>query len=71
MKSHSLAAVGLLYSASTLLLLAALGALEFKEAFGLREVRGLSRALASVVVMNSGGERPELPYGMGHLPRAL
>ena len=55
MKSHSLAAVGVFYSASTLLLLAALGVVVFKEAFGVREALGLSLAVASVVVMSSGG----------------
>jgi multidrug transporter EmrE-like cation transporter len=35
-----------------LILLAALGALVFKEALGLREILGLSLAVASVVVMS-------------------
>lgn len=52
MQAHSLAAIGVFYSAVTLLLLAGMGTLVFKESFGLREVVGLSLALASVVVMS-------------------
>jgi multidrug transporter EmrE-like cation transporter len=52
MRSHSLAAVGVYYSAAVIILLATLGCLVFKEAFGLREVVGLSLAIASVVVMS-------------------
>lgn len=51
MKEHSLAMIGVLYSASTIFLLAALGYFVFKETFGVREVVGLSLAIASVVVM--------------------
>ena len=52
MQAHSLAAIGVIYSAVTLMLLAGLGTLIFKEAFGLREVVGLSLAMASLVVMS-------------------
>ena len=52
MRSHSLAAIGVLYSASMILLLAALGTLVFKESFGLREMLGISLAIAAVVVMS-------------------
>ena len=52
MQAHSLAAIGVFYSAVTLLLLAGMGTLVFKESFGLREVVGLSLALASVGVMS-------------------
>jgi drug/metabolite transporter (DMT)-like permease len=52
MRSHSLAAIGVYYSAAVLILLAALGALVFKEALGLREILGLSLAVASVLVMS-------------------
>ena len=52
MQAHSLAAIGVFYSAVTLLLLAGMGTLVFKESFGLREMVGLSLALASVVVMS-------------------
>lgn len=52
MKNHSLAMIGVMYSASTIILLAALGYFVFKEAFGWREVIGLSLAIAAVVVMS-------------------
>ena len=52
MRSHSLAAIGVYYSAAVLILLAALGTLVFKEVLGLREIVGLSLAIASVVVMS-------------------
>ena len=52
MRSHSLAVIGVLYSVSTLILLATLGAFVFKEAFGLREAIGVSLALLSVVIMS-------------------
>ena len=52
MRNHSLAAIGAFYSTSTILLLAALGYFVFKETFGLREMIGLSLAIASVVVMS-------------------
>lgn len=52
MRSHSLAAIGVFYSASTLVLLALLGTVAFREPFGLREVLGLTLAALSVVVMS-------------------
>ena len=51
MKSNSLATIGVMFSASTILLLAALGYFVFKEQFGLREALGVSLAIMSVVVM--------------------
>ncbi len=51
MRSHSLAAIGVFYSAAVLILLAAMGALLFREPFGLRETLGVALAVASVVVM--------------------
>jgi undecaprenyl phosphate-alpha-L-ara4N flippase subunit ArnF len=54
MRSHSLAAIGVFYSAATLLLLAALGTLVFRESFGLREAAGVGLALAAVLVMAGG-----------------
>jgi drug/metabolite transporter (DMT)-like permease len=51
MRSHSLAAIGVFYSATILILLAGMGALVFREAFGLREALGVGLAIASVVVM--------------------
>jgi drug/metabolite transporter (DMT)-like permease len=52
MRAHSLAAIGVLYSASTIVLLAVLGYFVFKEPFGAREIIGLLLAIASVVVMS-------------------
>ena len=52
MRSHSLAAIGVYYSAALLILLAAVGHLAFREPFGLREAIGVSLAVASVVVMS-------------------
>ena len=51
MRSHSLAAIGVFYSAAVIILLAGLGTLVFKEAFGLREGLGVTLAVAAVVVM--------------------
>jgi drug/metabolite transporter (DMT)-like permease len=55
MRSHSLVQIGVYYSAATLVFLAGLGVLVFKEAFGGRDVLGIALALASVVVMGSKG----------------
>ena len=52
MKSNSLATIGVMFSASTILLLAALGYFVFKEQFGLREALGVSLAILAVAVMN-------------------
>jgi len=52
MKDHSLAAIGVFYATATILILAGLGYFVFKEAFGLRELLGVSLAIASVVVMS-------------------
>ena len=52
MKSNSLATIGVMFSASTILLLVALGYFVFKEQFGLREALGVSLAILAVVVMN-------------------
>ncbi|MFD2175060.1 hypothetical protein [Rhodobacter lacus] len=54
MRSHSLASVGVIYSAATILLLAGLGIVVFHEPFGWRETLGIGLAVAAVVVMNSG-----------------
>ena len=53
MRDHSMATIGVFYSASTIVLLAALGYFVFKEAFGLREIIVLSLAVGSVVVMSA------------------
>ena len=52
MRSHSLAAIGVFYSAATILILAGLGAFIFKEAFGLREFLGVSLAIAAVAIIS-------------------
>lgn len=52
MKSNSLASIGVMFSASTILLLAALGYFVFKEQFGIREALGVSLAFLAVVIMN-------------------
>ena len=44
--------VGVMYSASTLILLTMLGYFVFKENLGLREVAGLSLAISAVIVMS-------------------
>ena len=55
MKIHSLAEIGVIYSASTLILLAVLGHIAFNEAIGLRQLLGLSLALVSIVIMKPSG----------------
>ena len=52
MRSHSLAAIGVFYSAATILILAGLGVFVFKEAFGLRELLGVSLAIAAVAIIS-------------------
>lgn len=52
MKSNSLATIGVMFTATTTILLSALGYFVFKEQFGLREALGVSLAVLSVVVMN-------------------
>lgn len=51
MRSHSMAFIGVAYSASTMLLLAALGIFVFKEAFHLRDALGIGLAILSVSIM--------------------
>lgn len=51
MKSHSLAVIGVLYSVSTIILLAALGMAVFNEPFGWREGVGIMLAIAAVIVI--------------------
>jgi drug/metabolite transporter (DMT)-like permease len=52
MRSHSLSAIGVFYSAVTILILAGLGFFVFKEEFGLREALGVSLAIAAVIVVS-------------------
>jgi drug/metabolite transporter (DMT)-like permease len=51
MRSHSLALIGVVYSAVTMIMLAALGYVMFKETLALRDWLGLSLAVAGVLVM--------------------
>ena len=51
MKSHSLATIGVLYSVSTILLLALLGIVVFNEPVGWREGLGIFLAVAAVIVV--------------------
>ncbi len=51
MRQHSLAMIGVMFSAMSLILLAAMGTALFKEPFGLREALGIGLAIASVAVM--------------------
>lgn len=51
MRSHSMAFIGVAYSASTMLLLAALGIFVFKEEFYVRDALGLGLAILSVGIM--------------------
>lgn len=51
MKSHSLAVIGVLYSTTTLVLLALLGVFVFNETFGWREGAGITLALAAVLIV--------------------
>jgi drug/metabolite transporter (DMT)-like permease len=52
MRSHSLAMIGVFYSAGTILVLAGLGYLVFGERIGSREVLGFRFAIAAVNVVS-------------------
>lgn len=52
MKQHSLAAIGVFYSSTTILMLAAMGYFAFGEILGPREFTGLILATLSVIVMS-------------------
>ena len=54
MRDHSLAAIAVFYSAATLVILAGMGVLIFKEPFSWREGLGVALALAAVLVVQSG-----------------
>lgn len=54
MRAHSLAAIGVIYSAATMLLLAGLGVFAFHEPFGWREALGIGLAVAAMAVMSHG-----------------
>lgn len=51
MKSHSLAVIGVIYSAATVIMLAILSTLVFHEAFGWREGLGITLALMAVAIV--------------------
>lgn len=51
MRSHSLAVIGVVYSAATMIMLAALGTVMFNETLTPRDWLGLGLAIASVLVM--------------------
>ena len=51
MQLHSLAAIGVFYSAATILLLAGLGYFVFDERLDLREMVGLAFAIGAIVLM--------------------
>lgn len=51
MKSHSLAVIGVLYSATTIFLLSAMSALIFHEAVGWREVLGVTLSIMAVLIV--------------------
>ncbi len=53
MKSNSLATIGVMFSASTIIMMAALGYFVFREPFGLREAFGVMLAIMAVVVIKS------------------
>ena len=56
MQQHNLATVAVFYSVATLVIVAGLGVVVFKEPFTWREGAGVLLALAAVLVMNVGRE---------------
>ena len=54
MRTNSLAALGVIYSSATVVTMALLGALVFKEALSIRDVSGIVLAIAAVIVI--GGD---------------
>lgn len=53
MSHHSLASVGVFYSAATIVFLAGLGVIVFKEPLGWRDMMGLFLAVAAVFMMSA------------------
>jgi len=53
MRTHSLAAIGVIYSAATLILLAGLGHFAFNEALGPRQAAGVALAVVAVLLMQA------------------
>ncbi|TCP44505.1 hypothetical protein [Rhodovulum marinum] len=54
MQQHSLAMIGVLYASATLVILALLGIVVFKETATWRDALGIGLALAAVLVMHRG-----------------
>ena len=54
MSHHSLATAGVYYSAATIVFLAGLGVIVFKEPLTWRDMMGLTLAIAAVFVMSAG-----------------
>jgi multidrug transporter EmrE-like cation transporter len=52
MRSQSLTAIGVLFAASNVVGLAAMGVLLFGEKFGVRELAGISLAVMAVAVIS-------------------
>lgn len=52
MRHLTLAGIGVIYSAATILLLTALGALAFREAVSARDMLGIAFAIAAILLMN-------------------
>jgi drug/metabolite transporter (DMT)-like permease len=52
MRTHSLATIGVLYSATTIIMLAALGHFVFKEPTSSTQLLGLLLAVLSVIIMS-------------------
>lgn len=53
MRFHSLTAIGVIFSAVTIVALTVLGVVLFKEPFGARQVLGVLLAIASVIVIGT------------------
>jgi drug/metabolite transporter (DMT)-like permease len=51
-KNHSMAAVGVFYSAATVILMALIGYIAFDESLGHKEILGISLAVASIIIMS-------------------
>lgn len=56
MQQHNLATLAVFYSVATLVMVAGLGVVVFREPFTWREVAGVGLALAAVLVMHTGRE---------------
>ena len=54
MQQHNLSTLAVFYSVATLVMVAGLGVVVFKEPFTWREGAGVGLALAAVLVMNAG-----------------